>query len=61
MFKIEFETDNAAFEDMQTEEVARILREIADKVENGSFSFACGVVRDYNGNTVGKWLLDNEE
>ncbi len=49
--KIEFETDNAAFEDGYSEVVA-ILREVADKIENGVTD---GQIRDTNGNKVGKY------
>ena len=51
MFKIEIETGNAAFDyGDKGHEIARILRDIADKVENGAES---GVARDINGNKVG--------
>lgn len=53
MFKIEIDTDNEAFTD-KAEEVARILREIAKKLVQGSTG---GNARDYNGNTVGSWVL----
>ncbi len=56
MLKIEFETDNAAFEgDMCTEEVAAILRKIADRLESRGSADDCGTVTDSNGNTVGTW------
>jgi len=48
MFKLTIKMDNAAFEDREGE-VARILREIANKVEAGYWS---GTARDYNGNDV---------
>jgi len=52
--KIEFESnDNAAFQDGNKEwEIARILRKIADQVENGQTE---GVIHDVNGNRVGEW------
>lgn len=51
MFKLEIDTGNAAFEDEgKGYEIARILRDIAAKVENGADS---GSVRDLNGNKVG--------
>lgn len=56
MFKVEFATDNAAFEDVNSE-VARILRDLADKVDSGTRTD--GRVMDYNGNAVGKWSLDS--
>lgn len=49
-FKLEFKTDNAAFSDGWEIEAARILREVADKVERGH---TAANVRDYNGNTIG--------
>jgi hypothetical protein len=51
-FRVEIDTFNAAFEDGAHQEVARILREIADRVEQGSDG---GPVRDINGNTVGRY------
>lgn len=51
MFKLEIDTGNAAFEDEgKGYEIARILRDLAAKVENGADS---GSVRDLNGNKVG--------
>lgn len=45
------DTGNAAFDDGNREaEVARILREAADKIEAGYEDFT---LRDYNGNKVG--------
>lgn len=49
-FKVSFKVDNAAFEGAPEVEAARILREIADKIEAGQFS---GAVMDVNGNKVG--------
>lgn len=63
MFKLEFSTDNAAFADAPDSEVARILREIADKIESAGPHGALeigGKVADENGNTVGEWSLKVE-
>ena len=50
MFKLTIDnTDNAAFEEPGLE-IARILRDAADKVERGTWGF---ILRDYNGNKVG--------
>jgi hypothetical protein len=57
VFKIEFETGNAAFEDSPGYEAARILRQIADKLEG---SIQSGKVMDANGNTIGKWELETD-
>ncbi|CAE6793303.1 hypothetical protein R70006_04950 [Paraburkholderia domus] len=52
------EVFTAAFEDTPGDEVARILREAAGKLEEGNFDFG---LRDYNGNRVGAVLLEAEE
>lgn len=57
MFTLKIKTGNAAFQDAGDDgkaEVARILREIADKLENGQEGGAC---MDGNGNRVGEWSL----
>ena len=56
MFKAEFSTNNAAFDDMPATESARILRQIADNIESGA-QLGGGAIRDANGNTVGHWEL----
>lgn len=67
MFKANIKTSNAAFHDyvmgngkfddyVRNDEVARILREIANKLENG---YTSGVCLDMNGNTVGDWHINN--
>lgn len=56
MFKLTIDTGNAAFEDEGKGcEIARILRAIADKVENGAES---GKAVDLNGNTVGRFEVE---
>ena len=56
MLKIEFSTENAAFsDDLLTEECARILRRIADRIE-GEHRTA-GNAMDVNGNKVGEWSI----
>ena len=55
-FRLSIETDNAAFEDYPGQEVARILRKLADRVDScgDDLESADGVgLVDYNGNTVG--------
>lgn len=51
-FTLKVYTDNAAFADDPDGEVARILRDVADRVEGGQED---GAVRDINGNTVGSF------
>ncbi len=47
--------ENAAFEDAPASELARILRELANKIERNGPD-ACKL-RDINGNTVGKFVV----
>lgn len=55
MLNLSIETDNAAFGDGNgVHEVGRILREVAERIENGT---AEGNARDYNGNVVAKFSL----
>ena len=62
MVEIRFSTSNAAFHDdngnedeyYRNHEVARILSEIADKVEN---YWDGGSIADYNGNKIGEWRV----
>ena len=56
MFKMKFQTENAAFENDQ--EVVRILKEVAEKIKNGASG---GKIRDINGNTVGSWEVIDEK
>ena len=58
MFRVQFFTDNAAFDDSENEscfdaECARILRHLSDTMRAGIFGE--GVVTDVNGNTIGYW------
>lgn len=53
-FKLEIACDNAAFDvNLPGYEIARILREVAGKVELSHG--AGGTIRDINGNTVGRY------
>ena len=53
MLKIRIKTDNQAF-DQEGQEVARILRSLADRLENLDKLQECQLpLRDLNGNTVG--------
>jgi hypothetical protein len=58
MFKIEIETGNAAFEDdNRNYELARILRQIAERLESGEDA---GRVLDINGNKVGSFEMEED-
>lgn len=55
MFKLEFGTDNAAFDDIdEPAEIRRILKEIAGRIVLGSTS---GNIYDINGNRIGSYEL----
>jgi len=67
MFKLTIKTDNAAFRDDDSDgdhqaaamlECARILREVANRLECGSCSES---LRDYNGNKVGDFILELDD
>jgi acyl-CoA reductase-like NAD-dependent aldehyde dehydrogenase len=58
MFRLEFETANAAFTDDPAAETARILRKWADMIEDRGQAFYSGPVRDVNGNRIGKVDFD---
>jgi hypothetical protein len=56
-FNLSFDVRNAAFDDgNRPYEAARILREIADKLEAQAY-VGGGHVRDVNGNTIGHWEM----
>jgi hypothetical protein len=53
MFRVKIETGNAAFEgDSKGYEIARILRDAADRIEDGQKT---GYLYDVNGNRVGEF------
>ena len=53
MLKLKIDTDNLAF-DQEGQEVARILRDLADKLEHlDELQESQLPLRDHNGNTVG--------
>ncbi|HEB29335.1 MAG TPA: hypothetical protein ENI15_00455 [Spirochaetes bacterium] len=63
-FKLEFNMDNAAFEDADIMysviafiEVEGILNKVADDYQSGDIA---GAIRDSNGNAVGKWEIEGD-
>jgi hypothetical protein len=50
--KIEFNCNNAAFDDAE-QEIKRILDKVSIAVQHAEF----GIIRDVNGNAIGKWEL----
>lgn len=60
-FLLNIHCNNAAFGDWPGIEVARILREQANRVD-GDTEGTHGTIRDSNGNRVGEWrFVTNEE
>ena len=57
-FKIEFDMNNAAFDDYPESEIYSILDNVKTKVIDG---FVHGRVRDANGNTIGYWTIETED
>ena len=56
-FTLNLTTDNEAFDPDPRPELARILRGIADKVENGGEIEFFQTILDLNGNDVGRFAL----
>lgn len=56
-FVIEIDSENAAFSEGEAAyEISRLIRETADKVEEG---YTSGFLTDYNGQRAGHWSLDD--
>lgn len=53
--KIQFSTDNAAFEEYGTEyQIEYIFERIIQRIKNGETE---GKIQDINGNNIGSWSL----
>jgi hypothetical protein len=57
MISIEIENSGSAFDDSPESELARILRKLADQIENGT---APEVLHDLNGNKCGTVSMNTE-
>lgn len=57
-FTLTIECDNAAFEDSRNDEIARILRAAARRLEQGGIGTS---LHDANGNKVGTMQLEDSE
>lgn len=57
IFTCTIRTDSAAFDDAPASELAQILRNIADKLENEGPSGFFETILDANGNDVGRWTV----
>lgn len=59
---IYFEMDNSAFEDCEGWEAARILRKLAEKIEDWqTIEIGKEPIRDSNGNTIGLFQVVEEK
>lgn len=56
-FTIKLDTDNEAFGDRPEDEIARILRGIAETLETHDCTGVHETIRDSNGNAVGRFKL----
>jgi hypothetical protein len=56
-FCLQIACDNAAFEEDMAGELARILREVASRIEAGEDCGSFVNIRDINGNVVGSFAL----
>ena len=59
-FEVEFTCDNVASNNDLASEISRILRRLADKLEEGELTVLAGKYRDIkdaNGNKLGTWRL----
>ena len=60
-FELWIYTDNAAFDSPPNIEVARILREVANRLDAGEDYHFYETLRDINGNDVGRAKFIEEE
>ena len=58
--KIEVSMDNAAFADDRTAELARILRELAAKIEKRGVGWDYATIMDVNGNQCGVFWIEED-
>ena len=54
-FKVKIRTANSAFDGAPGTELARILRELASKIDGCCLAPGVDSLYDINGNTVGEW------
>jgi hypothetical protein len=56
-FTLSFNTDNDAFYDDENGEIARILRDLADRIDRGDIASQHRNASDRNGNIIGTYVL----
>jgi hypothetical protein len=60
-FMVNIHTDNEAFDYDPSQELARLLRKIADELDAGGDYAMFQTIRDINGNDVGAYALKPED
>ena len=58
---ININTTNQIFVEQGEQELARILRDLADGIESGAIDEQGAMIHDLNGNLVGTLTIENEE
>lgn len=60
---LRFDIGNAAFGEFPQVEVSRILRELADKIEERGLpgGLSCLAARDFNGNRIGALTVEEDQ
>lgn len=56
-FKLHIDTQNDAFQPEPAQEIARLLREVADRIEREGVAWHYRNINDANGNPVGAFAL----
>ncbi len=56
--RIQYQIDNASFDETPLPETKRILNEILECIRNGSLG---GLIQDLNGNGVGAWVIEGHD
>jgi hypothetical protein len=59
-FKLKISMDNEAFSDGEFE-LVRILKNVTSYIEKNGVKVDHEALRDYNGNTVGYWIIEDSE
>ena len=59
-FELFFSCDNAVFDDAPMAEVSRILRDVAQRIDDGDDAGFYRTIRDINGNDIGRFKLIRE-
>lgn len=58
-FFLSINMGNAAFDDAPITELARILRDLADRLESGDADYDGASILDVNGNTIGRYDFES--